>query len=311
MTSTAIILIAILTLCFVGLGFTLLYLFRFEPNSQLSTLSNTKNNAKPGSELLNNVKNKNRRPPKNAEQTDSGLGAKSKSFKTIDSFEVKLFQAGILSKEDRALFFRRKKISLIITPFLFGSALFFLTGPMFGLVGLCIGIIMGYLYPQSYLNKKIAKRHDECMYYLPLVIEQVSIGVSSALDIGPCIAFVVDMADERGSHNAVTETLVQVQKLMRAGMALHEALIDVGEIVGINEMKNSFMFLAQCAKHGGEVSKQLQELSDSVTLARQILIEAKITALPVKATGALALIFLGFFGMILTGVFVRITTSMG
>jgi hypothetical protein len=42
---------------------------------------------------------------------------------------------------------------------------------------------------------------------LPLVIEQISIGVSSALDIGPCVTYVVEMADERGTHNAITELL--------------------------------------------------------------------------------------------------------
>jgi hypothetical protein len=84
---------------------------------------------------------------------------------------------------------------------------------------------------------------------------------------------------------------------MKAGMALEEALNDVGEIVGVNEVRNAFMFLGQCAKHGGEISRQLQELSESVTLARQLQIEAKITALQQKLLEHLRLFLLVFWNV--------------
>ncbi len=309
MSSVTIILIALVCLCLVGLGIVFSYVFKTEPDQRLSTLTRS---GRPSSES-SSMKLKNSLSKKSMgieiEDIQDKINLNS-STKKLDSIEVKLFKAGYLTKADRERFNRKKIISLIVAPFIFFVGFNFIGGITLGFLGLLAGFIIGYLYPQAMLDKTIRKREDEYMYYLPLVIEQLSIGVSSSLDIGPCITYVVEMADERSSHNAVTELLSQVMKLIRAGMALDEALNDVGEIAGLNEVKNAFMFLGQCAKHGGEISKQLQELSDSVTLARQLMIETKITALPTKATGALALVFLGFFGMLLAGLIVRISEGM-
>jgi hypothetical protein len=119
------------------------------------------------------------------------------------------------------------------------------------------------------------------------------------------------MTNERDSHNAVTEMFVHVEKLIKSGLSLQDSLVEVGTANGTNEVKHAFMFLAQCAKHGGEVSKQLQELADSVMTQRQVHIEGKIAALPVKATGPLAMVFAGFFGLLFAGLFVRLLSAFG
>jgi Flp pilus assembly protein TadB len=309
MTTTTIILIALLCLCLLGLGLVFTYLFRTEPDQRLATL--TRSN-KPGSRVETVKKNSERQKISNIEIEDvqRRMGKDSVGTKSLDTEELKLFRAGFLTRTDREKFYFKKRISIIIGPVIAFVVLFLIGNIQLAIAGIAVGVLCGLLYPQASLDKKIRKREEEYMYYLPLVIEQISIGVSSALDIGPCITYVVEMAHERGTHNAVTELLMQVQKLMKAGMALDEALNDVGEVVGMNEIKNSFMFLSQCAKHGGEISKQLQELSESVTLARQMQIEAKITALPTRATGALALVFIGFFGMLLAGLLVRLSEGM-
>jgi Flp pilus assembly protein TadB len=312
MTATTIILIAILCICLIALGLVFTFLFKPEPDPRLATLTRSGN--RPGNdEMLKKVERARSRQSISSieiEDVQRKLGETRISAKNLDSEEVKLFRAGFLTKDQRDSYARTKKISFIISPILSFLLLYAIGGIKFGVLGIVIGILCGYLFPQAKLDRLIRKRDDECMYYLPLVIEQISIGVSSALDIGPCVTYVVEMANERGSHNAITELLTQVLKLMKAGMSLEEALNDVGEVVGVNEVKNAFMFLGQCAKHGGEISRQLQELSESVTLARQMIIETKITALPTKATGALALVFIGFFGMLLAGLLVRLSEGM-
>ena len=61
------------------------------------------------------------------------------------------------------------------------------------------------------------------------------------------------------------------------------------------------MSLAQVAKHGGEITRQLQELADAVAGQRETKIEAKIKRLELEATGPVALVFLGFIGIVLIG----------
>jgi pilus assembly protein TadC len=309
MTTTTIILISLLCLCLIGLGLVFTFLFRTEPDRRLATLTN---NNKPENNFNNTNKSNGHRKNTNidAQGIQNKIGGDSVGTKSLDTEELKLFRAGLLTRDEREKFYFKKRLSFIVAPVIAFVIFFYIGNILFGVFGIIIGLICGFLYPQATLDKKIRKREEEYMYFLPLVIEQISIGVGSSLDIGPCISYVVEMARERGTHNAVTELLMQVQKLMKAGMALDEALNDVAEVVGMNEIKNSFMFLSQCARHGGEISKQLQELSESVTLARQLQIEAKITALPTRATGALALVFIGFFGMLLSGLLVKLSEGM-
>ena len=238
--------------------------------------------------------------------------SKGRSLSSKEDLEVKLFKAGWYAPSDKARFTQIRIACFVISIIVGPVGLYLLKPkPILVLLGLIIGLIIGVFAPMSYLDRLIRKRHEEIFYFLPLVIEQVSIGVSSSLDIGPCVSNIVEMADERDSHNPVTELFVHVEKLLRSGMSLEEALVEVGEANGMNEVKHTFLFLAQCSKHGGELSKQLQELADSVTVQRQVHVEEKITALPVKATGPLSMVFAGFFALLFSGLLVRLMNAFG
>lgn len=231
----------------------------------------------------------------------------SKAAKKSDDIKRKLFRAGFYSPKDYKNFVTKQIVVFCIAvPTVTIVLYIFKPTAMFLFIGVMLGCLIGYMYPLAKLDKAIAAREEDVMYYLPLVIEQVSIGVSSSLDVGPCIGHIVQMAEERDSHNPVTEMFVHVEKLIRSGLNLESALTEVAEANGMTEVKHAFMFLAQCARHGGEVSKQLQELADSVMSQRQVQVEARITALPVKATGPLSVVFAGFFGLIFAGLAVRI-----
>jgi Flp pilus assembly protein TadB len=225
---------------------------------------------------------------------------------------TRLFQAGIYSPDEKRRFLMFRTIAPIVGAILLGAVFGLATGSPLNLsMGIVGGAIAGYLLPLRRLDKMVKNRQEMTMYFLPLVIEQVSIGVSSSLDIGPCLAMLVNMANERGSHNPVTEMFVHVEKLMRSGLNLEEALIEVAEANGQHEIKHAFLFLAQCSKHGGEISKQLQELADAVMVQRQVQVEGKIAALPVKATGPLGCVFAGFFGLLFAGLVVRLMEAFG
>lgn len=224
----------------------------------------------------------------------------------------KLFRAGLYTAADKQTFRRKQLIAPIISTAATGGIMWQLFGnPALVSAAVVLGIFIGFAWPMSWLEREIRRREEETMYYLPLVIEQVSIGVSSSLDVGPCLSHIVEMASERDSHNPVTEMFVHVEKLIRSGLSLEDALIEVGEANGQTEVKHAFMFLSQCAKHGGEVSKQLQELADSVMVQRQVQVEGRITALPVKATGPLATVFAGFFALLFAGLLVRLMSAFG
>lgn len=216
------------------------------------------------------------------------------------SLEEKLFHAGIFSDKDKREFNRLRVIApilLVIATTFIGSSL----GGTIMVVSAVIGLLIGIQLPKSILDRKILRRSDDIMFYLPLVIEQIAIGVSSSLDIGPCVQRVVSMADERDSHNVVTELLRVVVFLAKSGLSLEDALNDIGRKAGHTELKHAFMSLSQVAKHGGEITRQLQELADAVSNQRETKIDAKIKKLELEATVPVALVFAGFLVILLIG----------
>ncbi len=236
--------------------------------------------------------------------------AKEKKKSKEPSLEEKLFRAGVFSTKQKADFKRLQVMAPLI-----GVALFAFLGRLLGngqlllLVSL-IGLILGLYLPFYVLARRIQQRQDEILFYLPLVLEQVSIGVSSSLDIGPCLVRIVQMADERDTHNPVTELLRYAQFHIKSGASLEEALTDVGVLQGQHDLKHAFIALSQVAKHGGEISKQLQDLADSVGSQREAKIEEKIKKLELAATGPVALVFFGYLVILLIGFGLQIMTAM-
>ncbi|MCB0334908.1 MAG: type II secretion system F family protein [Bdellovibrionales bacterium] len=226
----------------------------------------------------------------------------AKKKKKPATLEEKFYHAGIFSTAAKAEFNRLNIIIPAVMAPLLTIGMFVGTGDvMMGIYGLLIGAIAGLKMPLMLLNRRIKKRSEDILYYLPLVIEQIAIGVSSSLDIGPCLQRVVQMADERNTHNAVTELIKHAQKQMKSGVSMEEAMTEVGQNSGHTELKHAFMALAQVAKHGGEISKQLTELADAVSSQREAMISAKIKALELKATGPVALVFFGFLVIFMVG----------
>jgi Flp pilus assembly protein TadB len=229
-----------------------------------------------------------------------------------EGLDSKLFRAGYYTEADKQWFRKFRVVAMIASPLLcFVFMISFSPNKMMVLLVTGIGVLIGLILPGAWLDRQIGKREEEILYYLPLVIEQISIGVSSALDIGPCISHIVSMADERDSHNPVTEMLIHTERLIRSGLNLEDSLVEVAEVSRMTEVKHAFMFLAQCSKYGGEISRQLQELADAVMTQRQVVVEGRITALPVKATGPLTVVFAGFFALLFAGIMVRLMGAFG
>jgi Flp pilus assembly protein TadB len=230
--------------------------------------------------------------------------------KTKETFETKLFKAGVFSRSEQQRLRSMGPVLGVVLGVIAFVAFTFLTTIDMALGGTVIAALVGTRLPNMYLDRKIHERSEEILYYLPLVIEQIAIGVSSSLDIGPCLGVVVKMADERGSHNVVTELLKHVQFYVKSGASLEEALDEVGTASGQTELSHSFMSLAQVAKHGGEISKQMQELADAVSAMRETKVEERIKTLELKATGPVALVFVGFMMILIAGFFIQVKIGM-
>lgn len=222
----------------------------------------------------------------------------------------RLYHAGIFSEQARKEFQNTRKLAPFVCCGVILLAIYFLTNnTMLIIAGGVFGFLAGVQLPNSILDRKIKARGEEIMFYLPLVIEEVAIGVSSSLDVGPCLRSIVEMAEERDCHNVVTELITHVLLNVKTGISLEEALIEIGDKSGHIEVKHAFTALAQVAKHGGEISKQLQDLANAVATQRETEIDAKIKKLELKATGPVALVFLAFIAILLSGFIIPVMNA--
>jgi Flp pilus assembly protein TadB len=227
------------------------------------------------------------------------------------SIQQKFFMAGMFTDDDRKDFQRLRVLVPIGVAPLLGVVMWLYMGLDWFFIGIIFGGLLGLQIPFTILDRRIKQRNEEILYFLPLVIEQIAIGVSSSLDIGPCIQRVVLMADERDSHNVVTELIKIVNNYVRSGASLDDAFGEVGQLSGNTELKHTFASLAQVARHGGEVTRQLQELADAVSAQRETQIEGRIKKLELVATGPVALVFMGFLIILLIGFGLQVMGAFG
>ena len=229
----------------------------------------------------------------------AAINRNKKKKKQEPTLDEQLFMAGRFSPAEREDYMRKRKLAPIVFGFLGVIAGTMLGGlQQVALLGL-IGVLLGAYIPIVMLRKWIEQQHQEIEYHLPLLIEQIAIGVSSSLDIGPCLSQVVQLCDERDSHNATTKLIKYALYYVKSGVSLDEALTEVGHLSGQAEFKHSLLALSQVAKFGGEITKQLQDLAESVASQREAKIETIIKKLELKASGPVAIVFLAY--MIILG----------
>ncbi|MCS6962271.1 MAG: type II secretion system F family protein [Deltaproteobacteria bacterium] len=246
-------------------------------------------------------------PVRTSTPLSSNVKKTEKKSKKLSHKEL-LFKAGIVSSAELKKFYLIGVLSPVVgfaSLFSFG---FYLAGNSVGNIFGILGAILGFLYPRVYLRRKAKERQEEISFYLPIVIEQLAIGVASGLDIGPCIQLVLDLADDRQTNNAVTELLKLAVQMSRQGIPFDEALLEIGKMSGNVELKHAFLALGQVYKHGGEISKQLMEIANSVNHHRQIKIEEKIKKLPIKGVLIVGVLLFGFMTLILFGLAMTVAT---
>jgi len=245
------------------------------------------------------------------EERASELAKSKKRSKSKEpTVEELLFMAGRLSQSERERFHKRRKLAPLALGFV-GMVAGLMDGSAQTILILgAMGMLLGLYLPMKILRGWVKQQHEDLSYYLPLLIEQISIGVSSSLDIGPCLGQLVQMADERDSHNATTDLLKYALYYVKSGVSLEQALAEIAKASGQVEFKQALLALSQVTKFGGEVSRQLQELADSVAAQREAKIEGEIRKLELKATGPVSMVFLSYVMLLGLGIAAQIMAGV-
>jgi tight adherence protein C len=182
----------------------------------------------------------------------------------------------------------------IVLAALFGGLLLFLF--LFGSwkpawyisIGLVLmGTVFGYFFPRMYLDSKISRRQDNVRRAMPDALDLLTICVEAGLGFDSAMSKVTEEWE-----NELGAAFGRVIQEIRLGKLRREALRDMSERVGINEMTSFVAAVIQSEQLGVSMSRVLRIQADQMRMRRRQRAEEKARQAPVKMM--IPLVFLIF-----------------
>jgi tight adherence protein C len=216
--------------------------------------------------------------------------------KSINRARVAIAQAGMQGKVKPSQITTLQYILMVFVPIMTlpvtgmpDSLLSMKSGILF------IALILGYRLPFGYIQGKAKARQHEIRKALPFTLDLISISVEAGMALDGAMAIVQEkstgpMADELGL------TLREI----RLGKGRNEALIDMADRIGVEELKSFVTAVTYIARLGGSLVDVIRIQAQAMRIKRRQRAEEKAMKTPVKIMIPLVLfIFPSMFIVIL------------
>lgn len=147
---------------------------------------------------------------------------------------------------------------------LLGAGLGLLTGHMVVVaVGAAVGAVAGLYAPILWLRRKVSVRRDEIQADLPDVIDVLVVCVEAGLTFEAAMERVVEKYDH-GLAEEINRTLQEV----RLGRPRLEALSDLGQRTGVEDLNNFVQAIIQSEQLGSGIARILHIQSEDIRQKR-------------------------------------------
>ena len=209
------------------------------------------------------------------------------SLKRLGSMAPK--SIGEMSKMQRRLVaagFRRNEALLIFAGVRVGVALLaflllstpLLVRPSLGIS--LVGAIIGYIVPGFVIGKLASKRQHKIRLGLPDALDLLVVSVEAGLGLDQAIQRVGQ--ELSFAHPDLCDEMRLVNLELRAGVARPEALANLGERTGVDDVISLVAMLVQTDKFGTSVAQSLRVHSDTLRTKRRQRAEEKAAKLGAK-----------------------------
>jgi tight adherence protein C len=206
--------------------------------------------------------------------------------------------------------FRRGRALLIFVGFkvilgaagsvlVFAYALAALRKPMPAVLLAGAAFMMLYILPNVWLNEKVKKRKQEIFHSLPDVLDLMTVCVEAGLGLD---AAMIKITEEKQFKNQIlANEFRQASQEIRAGKKRIDALRDIAERTGVDDIKALVALLVQTEKLGASLSRSLRVHSDSLRVRRRQIAEEAAAKTSVKLLFPLALFIFPALMVVLLG----------
>jgi tight adherence protein C len=204
----------------------------------------------------------------------------TKGGATTKRLQAKLIQAGIYTERAIPLFLGVKLGGLLVLPIL---VLFLLWGgaSQRALIVITISLcVLAYLLPNLLLNRMISSRQKKIREALPDALDLLVVCVEAGQGLDAAIKRVAE--DLQESSPIISQELLLVNLEIMAGLERQQALKNLGERTGVEELVSLCNILIQSDRFGTSIALALKTQSDYIRTARRQKLEGLAAKTPVK-----------------------------
>ncbi len=198
--------------------------------------------------------------------------------RNVEEIKHKLDLAGNPNNWTAADFLGVRGLGSIITAAILFAPMFLLRAPTFQtLLFLGIGGILGFYLPLFWLNLRIRARQHEIQKALPDALDLLTISVEAGLGFD---AAMVKVAEK--SENELSRAFARVNSEIRLGKLRREALRDLANRAGVQDVSNFIAAVIQADQLGVSIAKVLRIQSEQMRVKRRQRAEELAAQAPVK-----------------------------
>jgi tight adherence protein C len=204
----------------------------------------------------------------------------TKSGAATKKLQARLIQAGIYNERAIPLFLGVKLGGLLVLPVVVLVLLWGGTSQRV-LLGITISIsVLAYFLPNFILNRMVGSRQKKIREALPDALDLLVVCVEAGQGLDAAIKRVAE--DLQESSPIISQELLLVNLEIMAGLERQQALKNLGERTGVEELVSLCNILIQSDRFGTSVAQALKTQSDYIRTARRQRLEAMAAKTPVK-----------------------------
>jgi len=220
--------------------------------------------------------------------------------------ERKMVQAGYRRKDAVLLLNGAHVAVLTLSLLLFRAAGFFYRQPVISIV---LSIFIGAVIPDLWLRRAIIRRQEAIQFALPDAMDLAVIAVEAGLGLDQALMRVGD--EIITAHPALADELRLRNLEVNMGRSRSDALRNLAERTGVEDLKALIAILIQTDKFGTSVGQALRTFSDSLRVKRRQRAEEQAAKLAIKMVVPMVLfIFPGVFIVIVGPAFIAIIRDL-
>ena len=212
-----------------------------------------------------------------------GKRLRPKKSEDISSKQIRFLKGGIRNPQAGIIFWAVKCFLMIFFFVIFLFLRIFIFSVMNAQLTIALGVfvpLLGFYFPDIWLRQKTDKRREKILKALPDALDLLVVCVEAGMGLDEAINRVAKESKLKSPELSDELTFLGLE--LRAGKQRQQALKNLAERIGLEEVNNLVTLLVQADQFGTNIADTLRVYSDSFRTERFQRAEEKAMKMPVK-----------------------------